>query len=145
MSARLVHSPLTRLALRDIPTVVDDVHLIALFETLFHLVELELSYSLAERAGDLFTDALLTRLCAQKTVPCVMPKLRRISVGDLSQSSLDLLLDVLESRTSHEMECATLQSAQLHYQTSREFGAPTMLRVRALRDSGMGVEIQMDG
>ncbi|KAJ7044621.1 hypothetical protein C8F04DRAFT_1388964 [Mycena alexandri] len=126
--------PLARLALHHTP--ISELDLIALLKLLPALVELEIDY--AELAFLRIGNTLFTSLHSRRSIPCVVPKLRRVSLGDLSRSSLDLLLDMLESRTSDEMGCMALQSAQL--ETSTSFSVQTMLRVEVLCESGMNVE-----
>ncbi|KAJ7780956.1 hypothetical protein B0H16DRAFT_1496660 [Mycena metata] len=127
---------LTRLALLRTP--MNEFDLVALLKLLPALVELEIDY--ADLVFNRISDILLTSLHSRLTIPCVVPKLQRVSLGDLAHSSAELLLDMLESRTSDEMGCTPLQSAQL--QTSTSFSVQTMLRFDVLCESGMSVGIR---
>ncbi|KAJ6539588.1 hypothetical protein B0H19DRAFT_1382236 [Mycena capillaripes] len=130
-------SSLTRLGLSN--SRVDDHELLNLLNILPNLTELDIYCAVF---GTL-SEAFLLGLHSQKTVPCVLPKLKYFSLGGTIYGSSDLLLDVLESRCpkygNDEMACAPLLSVQLH--PFKQFDGQARARLRALSDSGMDVGV----
>jgi hypothetical protein len=119
---------LTQLGL--VNTRIDNFELIDLLKLLPYLTELSI-FSLSRPI-----DAFFIGLHSQKTVPCVAPELKRLSLdGAFTQSDGDLLLDMIESRCQDgddEMACVPLLSVQLY--TFKLFDAQTKMRLRALFD-----------
>jgi hypothetical protein len=111
-------------------TRIDNLELIDLLKLLPYLTELSIFSSSRT------VDAFLIGLHSQKTVPCVAPELKCLSLnGAFAQSDADLLLDMIESRCQDgddEMACVPLLSVQLY--TFKLFDAQTKMRIRALFD-----------
>ncbi|KAF7352588.1 hypothetical protein MVEN_01224300 [Mycena venus] len=128
---------LTRLGWSN--TQIDDVNLLDILKILPNLAELDI-YCATSRS---ISDTFLIGLHSRRTVPCVAPMLKWLSLGGDVIGSTDLLVDVLESRHPEDgnnaMACNPLLSVRLYL--FQQFDAQGKARLRALSDSGMDVGV----
>jgi hypothetical protein len=100
-------------------------------------------------------DAFLVGLHTRKTVPCLVPKLKRLSLGGMLDGSDSSFLDAIECRwESDDIVCDPLLSIRLHLvhhdpalrpsvrnpfsASITSFSFQVMMRLRALSDGGIG-------
>ncbi|KAJ7682515.1 hypothetical protein DFH06DRAFT_1161390 [Mycena polygramma] len=118
---------LTRLGLKDVKIM--DPELISLLEFLPNLAEL-IFFS------DYISTAFLSGLRLEKTMPCVVPKLKCLSLG--GRIPVEALFDMIESRCQEQTPCQSLLSVQLCLKPGR-FDVETKARLRTWSEGGMDV------